>query len=36
VELQDVIEHLQELLPPDEEPEEDPEEAGGSSTVEDN
>jgi cell division septum initiation protein DivIVA len=36
VELQDAVEHLQELLPPDEEPEEDPKEDEGSSGVEDN
>jgi outer membrane lipopolysaccharide assembly protein LptE/RlpB len=35
-ELQDVVEHLQTLLPPDEEPEEDPEEDEGLSGVEDN
>jgi hypothetical protein len=36
VELQDAVEHLQELLPPDEEPEEDPKEDEDSSGVEDN
>jgi hypothetical protein len=36
VKLQDVDEHLQELLPQDKEPEEDPEEDEGSSGVEDN
>jgi hypothetical protein len=36
VQLQDVVKHLQELLPPDDEPEEDPEEGEGLSEVEDN
>jgi hypothetical protein len=36
VKLQDAVEHLQELLPQDEEPEEDPEEIQGMSGVEDN
>jgi hypothetical protein len=35
-ELQDVVHHMQGLLPQDEEPEEDPELAEGSSGVEDN
>jgi hypothetical protein len=35
-ELQNTVEHLQELLPPDEELEEDLEEDEGSSGVEDN
>jgi hypothetical protein len=35
-ELQNAVEHLQELLPPDEELEEDPDEDEGSSGVEDN
>jgi hypothetical protein len=34
IELQDAVEHLQELIP--QEPEEDPEEVDGSSGVEDN
>jgi hypothetical protein len=33
-ELQNAVEHLQQLLPQDEEPEEDPEEVEGSSGVE--
>jgi hypothetical protein len=36
VKLQDAVEHLQELLPQDEEPEEDPEEIQDMSGVEDN
>jgi hypothetical protein len=36
VELQDAVEHLQELLPLDKEPEEDPDEDEGSSGVENN
>jgi hypothetical protein len=36
MELQNVVEHLQELLPQEEEPEEDLEEVDGSSGVEDN